>query len=65
MFYATIDSRYTNAEGRQKAQSKEHEYKDISVIELEVYLGVVIIGGTRNDDKTEVHEVFSKKYGLP
>ena len=41
-------ARYTNAEGRQKAQPREQGYKDISVIELKDYLGVLIIGGTRN-----------------
>lgn len=56
---------YTNAEGRQKAESREQEYKDISVTELKAYLGVLILGGTRNDNKTEIHELFSKKYGLP
>ena len=32
-----------NAEGRQKAQSREQEYKDISVIELKACLDVLII----------------------
>ena len=58
---------YTNDEGRQKAQSRTQKCKDtgLSVIELNAYHGALIIGGTRNDNKTEVHEVFSKKFGLP
>ena len=51
-------ARYHNAEGRQKAQAREQGYKDISVIELKGYLGVLIIGGTRNDNKTARNTAF-------